>query len=85
MEAAARTQLWSFDLCRSSLPAASIVHTHPPSQPCPVSFLFSEATPMQVFARVFKIAIGWRFDRSLWPGGKVLELTCCSGSRDILI
>ena len=40
---------------------------------------------MQVFARVFKIAIGWGFDRSLWPGGKVLELTCCSGSRDILI
>ena len=27
--------------------------------------------------------IGEGFDRSLWPGGRALELSCCPGGRDI--
>ena len=29
--------------------------------------------------------IGRGFDRSLWPGGRAFELSCCPGSRDIRI
>ena len=28
-------------------------------------------------------SIGRDFDRSLWPGGRVFELSCCPGGRDI--
>ena len=27
--------------------------------------------------------IGQVFDRSLWPGGRAFEFSCCRGSRDI--
>ena len=27
--------------------------------------------------------IGRDFDRSLWPGGRAFELSCCTGGRDI--
>ena len=27
--------------------------------------------------------IGWGFDRSLWPGGRAFELSCCPRGRDI--
>ena len=29
--------------------------------------------------------IGRDFDRSLWPGGRAFEFSCCPGSRDIWI
>ena len=29
--------------------------------------------------------IGQDFDRSLWPGGRAFEFSCCSGGRDIWI
>ena len=29
--------------------------------------------------------IGWDFDRSLWPGGRAFEFSCCPGGRDIWI
>ena len=29
--------------------------------------------------------MGWDFDRSLWPGGRAFELSCCPGGRDISI
>ena len=29
--------------------------------------------------------IGRGFDRSLWPGGREFELSCCPGSRDVVI
>ena len=48
---------WSlFFITRSPLSGASIFHTYPLSQPCPVSFLFIEAPPTGFFAGVYIIA-----------------------------